>query len=114
MLLQNKIAVVTGCNKGIGKKIVQTFSENGAKVLVLEKSIWRNNLKGKELGLFFRSGFAPRDRNRYELAVDGGFNFFNPLTKMEGDVVGVGVAFAKVSDSIEYNFEAINDDNSAV
>ena len=29
--------------------------------LVLEKSIWRNNLKGKELGLFFRSGFAPRD-----------------------------------------------------
>ena len=66
----------------------------------LEKPIWRNNLKGKELGLFFRGGLAPRDRNRYELAVDGGFNLFNPFTKMEGDVVGVGIVFAKVSDSI--------------
>ena len=66
----------------------------------LEKSIWRNNLKGQELGLFFRSGLAPRDRNRYELAMDGGFNFFNPFTKMEGDVVGAGIVFAKVSDSI--------------
>ena len=66
----------------------------------LEKSIWRNNLKGQELGLFFRSGLAPRDRNRYELAVDGGFNFFNPFTRIEGDVVGAGIVFAKVSDSI--------------
>ncbi len=46
------------------------------------------------------SGLAPRDRNRYELAMDGGFNFFNPFTKMEGDVVGAGIVFAKVSDSI--------------
>lgn len=32
MLLSNKTAVVTGCNKGIGKKIVETFSKNGAKI----------------------------------------------------------------------------------
>ena len=32
MLLKNKTAVVTGCNKGIGKKIFEVFSENGATV----------------------------------------------------------------------------------
>ena len=32
MLLQNKTAVVTGCNRGIGKKILEVFSANGATV----------------------------------------------------------------------------------
>ena len=32
MLLKNKTAVVTGCNKGIGKKILEVFSSNGATV----------------------------------------------------------------------------------
>ena len=32
MLLKNKTAVVTGCNKGIGKKILDVFSANGATV----------------------------------------------------------------------------------
>ena len=66
----------------------------------MERSIWRNNRKEQELGIFFRSGLAPRDRNRYELAIDGGFNFLNPFTKMERDVVGAGISFAKVSDNI--------------
>ena len=30
MLLKSKTAVVTGCNKGIGKKILEVFSANGA------------------------------------------------------------------------------------
>ena len=33
MLLKNKTAVVTGCNRGIGKEIVKSFSKNGATVL---------------------------------------------------------------------------------
>ena len=66
----------------------------------VERSIWRNNRKGQELGVFFRSGLAPRDRNRYELAIDGGFNFLNPFTKIERDVVGAGISFAKVSDNV--------------
>ena len=32
MLLQKKNAVITGCNKGIGKKLVEVFSENGANI----------------------------------------------------------------------------------
>jgi|TARA_B100000586_G_scaffold152686_1_gene110957 porin len=75
--------------------------------LALEKSIWRNSHKEQELGLFFRSGLAPKDRSRYELAIDGGFNFFNPFTKMEGDVVGAGITFAKVSDHIRQAEEQV-------
>lgn len=36
MLLNNKIAVVTGANNGIGQAIVNVFLENGAKVIGLD------------------------------------------------------------------------------
>tara|TARA_Y100000590_G_scaffold469797_1_gene659805 strand:+ start:5801 stop:6544 length:744 start_codon:yes stop_codon:yes gene_type:complete len=39
MLLKNKTAVVTGCNKGIGKEILQVFSENGATVFACVRKI---------------------------------------------------------------------------
>lgn len=32
MLLKNKTAVITGCNRGIGKKILEVFFENGANI----------------------------------------------------------------------------------
>jgi 3-oxoacyl-[acyl-carrier protein] reductase len=32
MLLRNKVAVISGCNRGIGKAILETFAENGANV----------------------------------------------------------------------------------
>ena len=34
MLLNNKIAVVTGASNGIGRSIVDVFLENGAEVMV--------------------------------------------------------------------------------
>jgi 3-oxoacyl-[acyl-carrier protein] reductase len=33
MLLKNKTAIITGCNKGIGKVILETFAENGADII---------------------------------------------------------------------------------
>ena len=39
MLLKNKTAVVTGCNKGIGKKIFEVFSENGATVFACVREL---------------------------------------------------------------------------
>jgi len=39
MLLKNKTAVVTGCNKGIGKKILEVFSENRATVFACVRNI---------------------------------------------------------------------------
>ena len=32
MLIKNKNAVVTGCNRGIGKEIIRIFAENGANI----------------------------------------------------------------------------------
>ena len=39
MLLKDKTAVVTGCNKGIGKKILEVFSTNGATVFACVRNI---------------------------------------------------------------------------
>ena len=39
MLLKNKTAVVTGCNKGIGKKILDVFSANGATVFACVRNV---------------------------------------------------------------------------
>ncbi|HLD53085.1 MAG TPA: SDR family oxidoreductase [Sediminibacterium sp.] len=33
MLLKNKTAIITGCNKGIGKSILETFAFNGANII---------------------------------------------------------------------------------
>ena len=39
MLLKNKNAVITGCNKGIGREVLKTFSKNGANVFACVRSI---------------------------------------------------------------------------
>ena len=33
MLLKNKTAVITGCNRGIGLSILEIFSKNGANII---------------------------------------------------------------------------------
>ena len=48
MLLKNKTAVVTGCNRGIGKKILEVFSDNGATVFACVRNIseeFKSNIK---------------------------------------------------------------------
>ncbi|MDC3071695.1 SDR family oxidoreductase [Candidatus Pelagibacter sp.] len=39
MLLKNKSAVITGCNRGIGKKILEVFSSNGADIFACVRKI---------------------------------------------------------------------------
>jgi NAD(P)-dependent dehydrogenase (short-subunit alcohol dehydrogenase family) len=31
-LLKNQTAIITGCNRGIGMKILEVFAENGAEI----------------------------------------------------------------------------------
>ena len=42
MLLKNKNAVITGCNKGIGRKILENFSTHGANVFACVRNIDQN------------------------------------------------------------------------
>ena len=42
MLLKNKSAIITGCNKGIGKEILEIFSENGANIFACVRKIDEN------------------------------------------------------------------------
>ena len=47
MLLKDKIAIVTGASNGIGKAIVDTFIENGARVIgldIVEAEAWNDSL----------------------------------------------------------------------
>jgi len=52
-LLQNKIAVITGANRGIGKCITEIFAENGANIIACMRSLssetddWIKNLETK-------------------------------------------------------------------
>ena len=52
-LLQNKVAVISGANRGIGKCIAETFAENGANIIACMRSvspetvIWMNSLENK-------------------------------------------------------------------
>ena len=39
MLLKNKTAVITGCSKGIGKKILEIFSSNGATIFACTRNV---------------------------------------------------------------------------
>lgn len=38
MLLQNKNIIITGCNRGIGEKIVELFAQNGANIWACSRS----------------------------------------------------------------------------
>ena len=54
MLLKDKTAIITGCNKGIGKVILDTFAQNGANIIacIRKESI--------DFNVYGNSAYAPQ------------------------------------------------------
>lgn len=50
MRLKDKVAIITGSGSGIGKKIAQTFANEGAKVAICDFNIDVANATAKEIG----------------------------------------------------------------
>ena len=76
MLLKDKTAVVTGCNKGIGKKILEVFSANGATVFACVRNIdekfesFINELKQKFNNQIIPIQFDLNDEKKIKEAAD--------------------------------------------
>ena len=76
MLLQNKTVVVTGCNRGIGKKILEVFSANGATIYACVRNIteefktYLNEIKNKFNNQIIPIQFDLNDENQIKMAAN--------------------------------------------
>ena len=67
MLLSDKTAVITGCNKGIGKSILEEFSKNGANIFACVRKLDNEfNLLIKELKKKYKNKIFPIEINLSE------------------------------------------------
>ena len=76
MLLKNRTAVVTGCNRGIGKKILEVFSANGATIFACvrnndeEFKTYLNEIKKKFNNQIIPIQFDLNDENQIKEAAN--------------------------------------------
>ena len=65
-----------------------------------DQMVWRvPDTKDSGVGIFFRVSGSPSDRNLVDFYVDGGFNYKGLLPDRGDDVLGLGVAYARVGDA---------------
>ena len=81
MVLKNKIAVITGSNRGIGLKMLEIFSQNGADVIACSRNLDNNFLdQTKKLKKKFNNNIFPIKLNlENEDSVKEAFNEINLL-----------------------------------
>ncbi len=73
-------------------------SDYGAYAL-FDQAIWRDaDIADRSVGLFFRVGGSPSDRNEISLYADGGIEMRGLFIDHPDDLVGISAAVAKVSD----------------
>jgi porin len=66
---------------------------------IVEQMIWRApDTKDSGLGVFLRLAGSPSDRNQVDFYADGGINYKGLLPDRGDDVLGLGLAYARVSD----------------
>jgi len=67
---------------------------------VVDQMIWRvPDTRDNGLGVFLRLAGSPSDRNQVDFYADGGLNYKGLLPDRGDDVLGLGVAYARISDA---------------
>ena len=116
MLLKSKAAVVTGCNKGIGKKILEVFSANGATVFACVRNIdeefksFLNELKQKFNNQIIPIQFDLIDENKIKVAANDILASNKPIDILVNNAATIHTALfqmtsiKKLKEMFEINF----------
>lgn len=82
-----------------------------------EQRVWRESGPDGEdaqgLGVFFRAGGGPEDRDPFSLVMDGGVNYLGLLPGRDEDVAGLGFVYAGVSGDLRQSQRDDRDFNAA-
>jgi porin len=74
-------------------------SKNYGAYLAAQQMLWRED-QDQGLSGFARAGVSPKDRSFFKFVFDGGFNYQGLLPGRDADIVGIGVAYARISRDI--------------
>jgi porin len=75
---------------------------NLAAYAVVDQELWRvPGQESRNLNGFFRLSASPSDRNPVDLYADGGLTFNGPLAARPDDIIGLGVAWGRISPSAQ-------------
>lgn len=67
---------------------------------LVDQMVWRvPETKDNGLGVFLRLAGSPSDRNQVDFYADGGLNYKGLLPDRGDDVLGLGLAYARISDA---------------
>tara|TARA_B100000965_G_scaffold406763_1_gene448221 strand:- start:3729 stop:4472 length:744 start_codon:yes stop_codon:yes gene_type:complete len=94
MLLKKKVVVITGCNKGIGKKILEKFSENGAIIYACVRNVneeFQKEIKNLENKYHNKIEIIPLDLSDEKKTLDAADNIINKKNKINVLVNNAGV-----------------------
>ena len=94
MLLKKKVVVITGCNKGIGKKILEKFSENGAIIYACVRNLnekFQKEIKNLENKYHNKIEIIPLDLSDEKKTLDAADNIINKKNKINVLVNNAGV-----------------------
>ena len=94
MLLKKKVVVITGCNKGIGKKILEKFSENGAIIYACVRNAneeFQKEIKNLENKYHNKIEIIPLDLSDEKKTLDAADNIINKKNKINVLVNNAGV-----------------------
>lgn len=85
-----------GGNRAASGLPARSFRRSYGFYGAVEQMVWRE--EGEQgLWVFGRAGFAPSDRSLFEYAVDAGLTYIGLLPGRDEDVMGLGMARARVS-----------------